>query len=283
MLEIFEKTKLDVIEENQTYGKYEIGPLPRGYGNTIGVPLRRALLSSIPGAAITSVKVKGVQHEFTALSGVKDDILRVLLKLKKVVVINYSEKPQTLALNIEGQKTKEVEVTAGDIENTESTEVFNKDYVITTVTDGDTELNMELNVENGVGYQMADNDKRAKAGVIPLDANFSPVERVNIDTIQTRLGQETDLDKLQIEIWTKGNVSPKAAMQKALEICSKSFGSVLKVVRGEKVEVSEEVSEDAEEAGKEEEKEKDKLVCPKCGKEYKSKAYFDKHIKSCEG
>lgn len=276
------KWEFKKIEENATYGKYEIGPLPRGYGHTLGVPIRRILLSSIPGAAITAVKVKGVQHEFSTLEGLRDDILRILLKLKKVVVINYSDKPQVMTLEIKGKGKKETEVLAGDIEATESTEVFNKDYVITSVIGSKGNLKMELTVENGSGYQLADNSKRGTAGLIPIDANFSPVERVNIDVFTTRLGQMTDLDKLVVEVWTKGSISPKAALAKACEIADESFGQVVGLVKGDKIDrdiestaVADEDSGVAQKPGK--------LVCPKCGKEYTAKAYFDKHVKKCKG
>ena len=270
MLE-YAKWEFKAVEESQTYGKFEFGPMPRGYGHTIGVPLRRILLSSIPGAAITAVKVKGVQHEFSTLEGVRDDVLRILLKLKKVVVLNYSDKPQVMTIEIKGKAKKETNVAAGDIQTTESTEIFNKDFVITTVTGTKGAIKMELTVENGEGYQLADNSKRGTAGVVPLDANFSPVERVNVDVFSTRSGQLTDLDKLVIEIWTKGNVSPRAALQKACEIASESFERVLGLARGSKAEDGKAV------------KAEDALVCPKCGKEYTAKAYFDKHVKKCEG
>lgn len=276
MLE-YAKWEFKAIEESQTYGKFELGPLPRGYGHTIGVPLRRILLSSIPGAAITAAKVKGVQHEFSTLEGVRDDILRILLKLKKVVVLNYSDKPQIMTLEIKGKSGKETNVTAGDIETTESTEIFNKDYVITSVSGAKGNLKMELTVENGFGYVLADNSKRSTAGVIPIDANFSPVERVNIDVFSARSGQMTDLDKLTIEIWTKWSISPKAALAKACEIADASFERTMALVKGEKGEKAEKKSDDVAGSAKED------LVCPKCGKQYTAKAYFDKHVKKCKG
>lgn len=267
--------KFKVLEESQTYGKFEFGPLPRGYGNTIGTPLRRVLLSSIPGAAITSVKLKGAQHEFSTLEGVKDDVLRMLLKLKKVVVLSYSDKPQTLTLDIKGLKTKGQEVTAGDIKTTESTEIFNEDLVITSLSGSKANLKMEMIVETGTGYVLADQDKRSQAGVIPIDANFSPIERVQVDVFQTRFGQQTDLDQLIVEVWTKGSISPKAALRKGLEICSDTFSKVTSVVKSGKSE--------KKKWGTKGGTEDNDLVCPKCGKEYKSKAYFDKHVKSCNG
>jgi len=271
MLE-YAKWEFKAIEENQTYGKFEFAPIPQGFGHTIGVSLRRILLSSVHGAAITAVKVKGVQHEFSTLEGVRDDVLRILLKLKKVVVLNYSDKPQVMTLEIAGKAKKEINVTAGDIQTTDSTEIFNKDFVITTITGSKAALKMELTVENGEGYQLADNSKRGTAGVVPLDANFSPVDRVNVDVFSTRFGQLTDLDRLVVEIWTKGNVSPRAALQKACEIASGSFERVLSLTRGGK-------TEDTGNEGKSE----DAMVCPKCGKEYTAKAYFDKHVKKCKG
>jgi len=262
-----------VLEESPTHGVFEFSPLPRGYGHTIGVPIRRILLSSLEGAAITGVRIKGVMHEFSTLPGVKDDILRILLRLKKVVVINYSDKPQTLTLAVKGAtKGKEKPVLAGDIKTTESTEIFNKDFVITYLTAPKAELKMELTVENGVGYQLADDEKRTKVGMIPLDATFSPVERVKMDVLNTRVGQQTDLDKLVLEIWTKGNISPLAALRKAIEIARKSFDEVVAKVS--------DVSDSGEEKKSDN---KEKLVCPKCGKSYTAKAYFDKHVKKCKG
>lgn len=268
------KTEIKPIEESSTHGVFEISPLPPGYGYTIGVPLRRILLSSIEGAAITEVKIKGVLHEFSTLPGVKDDILRILLKLKRVVVISYSDKPQLLTLNVKGAAKKEREVTAGDIKTTESTEIFNKDFVITSLTSSKGELKMELTVEKGTGYRLADDEKRTRIGVIPLDACFSPVERVRMDVSKTRVGQQTDLDRLILEIWTKGNVSPAAALQKAVEIARDSFDIVFSKLGGTSLE---EEKNDTKKGSKE------RLVCPKCSKVYTAKAYFDKHVKKCKG
>lgn len=203
---------IQTVSEDNFYGEFAMDFLPRGYGYTLGTPLRRSLLTYMQGSAITTVKINGVKHEFTTITGIKEDVLRIILNLKKVVVRNLSDKPQTLILNVKGAKI----ITAGDIDENPNVEIINKDQVIADLTIKASTLEMELTVENGIGYVIADNLKRTKIGTIPLDANFSPIERVSMDVLPTRSGQENDLDKLVLKIWTKGNVRPSEALYKAI-------------------------------------------------------------------
>jgi DNA-directed RNA polymerase subunit alpha len=213
---------IETVKEDDFYGEFVFDLLPPGYGYTIGTPLRRSLLTYMPGSAITSVKIAGVKHEFTTITGVKEDVLRILLNLKNVVVKNHTDKPQTLILKVKGVG----HVTAGDIEKNSYVDIINKDFVIADLTAKTATLEMELTVENGVGYVMADNMQRAKIGNIPLDANFSTVNRVAMEVLPTRSGQETNLDKLVLKIWTKGNVKPSEALQNAIKHLRNIFGGM---------------------------------------------------------
>lgn len=196
--------------------KFSIGPLPHGYGHTLGTFIRRVLLSSIPGSAITGVKIDGVQHEYSALDGVSDDILALLLSLKNVVLVSKSLEPVTVELNATGKAGEVVEVTAGDIEETNDVTVVNKDYVITKLT-SKTKLNIVLTIQRGVGYVLPNEDVRKEVSVLPLDANFSPVVLVNYLVSQTRVGKETELDQLDLSVETNGAVTPEEALHVAVD------------------------------------------------------------------
>jgi len=201
-----------------TYGKFVIEPFERGFGHTIANSLRRILLSSLEGSAATRAKIHGVQHEFTTIPGVVEDVTDICLNLKSLVVKNHA--PTTKTLRIERHEPGVV--TAGDIICDDQIEVINKDLVIATVTDS-VPLHIELTVENGRGYITAAeiHEKLPELGVIPLDAAFSPVTRVRYKVEDTRVGQRTNYDKLTLEIWTNGTVKPDMALVEAAKILRK--------------------------------------------------------------
>ena len=209
----FEKPEYKVTEYEETsnYGKFELEPLEKGFGLTLGNALRRVMLSSLPGSAITSINIDGVDHEFQTLTGIYEDVTQIVLNLKSIVIKNHTDEEQTLTLNID----KEGEVTAGDIDCPADVEIINKDQFICTVVKGG-KLNMELTVSNGRGYVRAETNKKllkkAKVGTIAIDSIYSPIERVNYDVVEARVGQSTNYDKLVIEIWTNGSIKAEEAI-----------------------------------------------------------------------
>ncbi len=209
--------KLACDEEVSTdfYGKFIAEPFERGYGMTIGNGLRRVLISSIEGAAVTSLKIDGVLHEFSALPGVLEDITQVVLNVKQLVLRSHSRQPKTLIL----EKDKKGPVTAGDIQVDETVEVVNPELQLCTLTKAGP-FRMELEVSRGRGYVAADKHKKEgqPIGFIPIDALFSPVKRVNFSVEDTRVGQVTDYDRLMLEVWTNGALSPKDALLYASHI-----------------------------------------------------------------
>jgi DNA-directed RNA polymerase subunit alpha len=225
-----DKFKLEVVKEKDEYGSYVIGPLPKGYGVTVGNALRRILLSSIEGAAITSVKVAKVKHEYSTLPGVADDMLTIILKLKKLALRSHSEEEQTLELSVKGKKI----VKASDIKLTSEVELSNPDLEITELTDSKAKLDMQIQVERGYGFSKSDETKRSQVGVIPVDANFSPVIKVVMEVSKTRVGQQTDLDQIELDIHTNGVVSPKEALRSACEIYNQVTEQLVSVLDGKK-------------------------------------------------
>src|SRR3990172_3168522 len=202
-------------EETPTYGKFSIETLQPGYGQTLGNALRRVLLSSLPGAAVTLVRVEGVKHQFSALDGLKEDIGELILNFKKLrIKIHDSEKPVKLTLSVKGPK----KVTAADIEAPPEVEIVNKDLPLASLADGKSHLEVELTAEKGYGYSLAEERETGTVGLITLDATFTPVTRVNYRVETARLGRLTNLDRLLIEIWTDETVSPKEALEKAARI-----------------------------------------------------------------
>ncbi|BCX13493.1 MAG: DNA-directed RNA polymerase subunit alpha [Candidatus Dojkabacteria bacterium] len=204
--------------ETNDRGQFEIGPLPQGYGHTLGNILRRVLLTSIPGTAITAVKVNGVLHEYSTVDGVSDDVLALLLSVKNIVLVSKTHDTVVLKLKAKGSKDGVVEVKAGDIEKNSDVEIINPDYVITKLTGPDATLELELVVNRGVGYHLPDGEVRKEIGMLPLDANFSPVLNVSYEVVQTRVGQETELDQLNLNIVTNGAVTPIEALHVASDI-----------------------------------------------------------------
>jgi len=209
----FEKPIYKITEyvEHKNYGKFELEPLERGFGTTIGNALRRIMLSSMPGSAIVAVKIDGVMHEFQTIEGVVEDVTTIVLNLKNVVLKNYSEENKILKLIAD----KEGIITAGDIEVDSDVEIINKDQVIATLAKGG-KLNMELMISNGRGYVPADKNKTIiddeKIGFIPIDAIYSPIERISYYVENARVGQDANYDKLIMEVFTNGSIRPEEAM-----------------------------------------------------------------------
>jgi len=203
------------LETSANYGKFDIEPLDPGFGTTLGNTLRRVLLSSLWGAAVTSIQIDGVAHEFTAIPHVKEDVTEVILNLKKLRLKTFTEDPITLTLDVKGP----ADVRAANIQATSDVEIVNPDlYICTLAAKG--HLRMELNVERGKGYVPAERNKREgqPIGVIPIDSIFSPVEKANFVVEKTRVGQSTDYDRLIIEVWTDGTMSPEEAVSHSAEL-----------------------------------------------------------------
>ncbi|MBI4369321.1 MAG: DNA-directed RNA polymerase subunit alpha [Elusimicrobia bacterium] len=215
----FEKEDL-----TETYGRFVAEPLERGWGDTIGNSLRRILLSSLEGAAVTAVKIAGARHEFTTIKGVREDAMQILMNLKKLRLKMYSQGPETLYLQVE----KSGEVKASAITATPNVEILNKDLVICTIEPG-VKLDIELEVLRGRGYCSSENNKREGrlSGFIAMDTLFSPVVKVNYDVAHARVGQVTDYDKLSLDVWTDGSLSPQDAIAKSLSILSGLTGVLL--------------------------------------------------------
>jgi len=209
-------SKPRVVSEEGNKGVYEIDELYAGYGYTLGNSLRRIILSSIPGAAITAVKIEGVPHEFSKITGIKEDVITILLNLKRIKFKMHTDEPQTAALAIHGVKN----VTAQDISTSSSFEVLNKDEYIATLTSKDSKLNIELTIEKGLGYVPRENLRKEKVevGTIILDAIFTPIRRVNYEVENMRVGDRTDYNRLRFFIETDGSISPAEALEKSIEI-----------------------------------------------------------------
>lgn len=222
-----ETVTIKTVSENNAEGVFEIEGLYTGYGLTLGNALRRVLLSSLPGAAVTRVKIVGVNHEFSTLEGVAEDIVELGLNLKKIRFRAYTDDPQMLSLKIKGEK----EVTAADIETNAQVEVINPEAHIATLTAKGAELNMELTVERGLGYVPIELMKLEKLpiGVIALDAIFTPVTKVNFEVENMRVGDRTDYNRLKLFVHTDGSITPSAALRKASNILQDHFAKVSQV------------------------------------------------------
>ena len=220
----FEKPIYKITEyvENSNYGKFELEPLERGFGNTLGNALRRVMLSSMPGSAIVAVKIDGVMHEFQTIDGVVEDVTAIILNLKNVVVKNNTEEEQVLYLHADTEGV----VTAGDIETNPDVEIINKDQVIATLAKGG-KLDMELMIRNGRGYVPGDENKKyiedAKVGYIPIDALYSPIERISYDVDTARVGQDANYDKLILNVYTNGSLRPEEAVALGAKILIEHF------------------------------------------------------------
>ena len=216
MIEI-EKARIDCVElsTDSSYGKFVIEPLERGFGNTLGNALRRVLLSSLPGVAVTSIKIEGIQHEFSTIPGVTEDVSEIILNLKTLTAKLYSEQAKTVMLDVKGP----AEVTAKDIAADDELEFVDPDLHIATLNE-DAHLQMTLTIDKGRGYVSADKNKypNMPIGVIPIDSIFTPIKKVNYTVTDTRVGQITDYDKLTLEVWTDGSVQPDEAISLAAKI-----------------------------------------------------------------
>jgi len=215
--------KTAALAETKDYGKFELSPLEKGFGLTLGNALRRVLLSSLPGAAVTRVSIDGVTHQFTTLAGLKEDIVELILNLKQVRFEYSGEKPVQASINMSGPG----KIKAGDIKVPASVKVVNKDLVLATLADKKAELNAKLEISTGIGYQPAEDQEIKKLGEILLDATFSPVVRVNYVVEVAHIGRQTDLDKLIIEIYTDGTIKPSIALTKAAEILIQQFNQIV--------------------------------------------------------
>jgi len=213
----FEKPNIHKIDENANYGKFVVEPLERGYGTTLGNSLRRILLSSLPGAAVTSIQIDGVLHEFSTIEGVVEDVTQIILNIKKVSLKIESDEEKSLEINVKGPAT----VTAGDIQGDSDVEILNPDQYICTVADGVT-FHAVLTADTGRGYVSADENKARKddmpIGVLPIDSIYTPIERVNYQVENTRVGQRDDYDKLTLDVWTDGSISPSEATSLSAKI-----------------------------------------------------------------
>lgn len=214
----FEMPKRLMLDEESytpTYGKFIAEPFERGYGATIGSSLRRVLISSIEGTAVTSVKVAGVQHEFSPIDGIVEDVSQIVLNIKQLVLKSHFKTPKAMYLNVD----KKGDILAKDLQTDETVQILNPDLKLATATKK-TKLEMEFEVARGRGYVPAERNKKEDGviGVIPMDSIFSPVKRVNFKVENTRVGQITDYDKLILELWTNGSIDPKEAMLYASNI-----------------------------------------------------------------
>lgn len=238
----FKDLKVKAIREEGVVGEYEITPLPRGYGHTLANSLRRILLSSLSGAAITAVKVHGVDHEYTTIEGMKEDVVEVLLNLKGLRFRLESDDPQVCMIDVTGQR----EVTGADVQISGPVEVTNPDMHIATLTSKTSALKLELTIEKGIGYRPADEDHRTEMGMIPVDADFSPVKKVSFEVINARKGQATDLDAVHITVTTDGSVTPQDALLSSAKILQDFAGKVMAAL-GVPVREVEELAEQARE------------------------------------
>ena len=219
----FEKPKIEIAEisEDKRYGKFVVEPLERGYGTTLGNSLRRIMLSSLPGAAVSQVKIDGVLHEFSSIPGVKEDVTEIIMNIKSLAIKNSSEtnEPKTAYIEFEGEGV----ITAADIHADSDIEILNPDQVIATLSGGaDSKFYMELTITKGRGYISADKNKSEDLpiGVLAVDSIYTPVERVNMTVENTRVGQVTDYDKLTLDVYTNGTLAPDEAVSLAAKVLS---------------------------------------------------------------
>ncbi|UNL36471.1 DNA-directed RNA polymerase subunit alpha [Limosilactobacillus reuteri] len=213
----FEKPNIHKVEETDNYGKFVVEPLERGYGTTLGNSLRRVLIASLPGAAITSMQIDGVLHEFSTVEGVTEDVTQIILNLKKVSLKLDSEDQKNLELDVKGP----AEVTASDIQGDNEVTILNPDLHIATVADG-AELHIKLTADKGRGYLSANDNKTRMddlaIGVLPIDSIYTPIERVNYTVENARVGQRNDYDKLTLDVWTDGSLTPTEAVSLGAKI-----------------------------------------------------------------
>ncbi len=214
--------KIEVVQAAENYGRFKIEPLDPGYGHTLGNAIRRVLLSSIPGSAVTKVKLDGVFHEFSTIEGVKEDVTEIVLNVKGIRLRSYAERPLKVFLSKAGPGI----VRAGDIELPSNVDLSNPEHYICTLDTGDSHFEMEMTVERGRGYIAADQRDTLPIGEIPIDAIFTPIPRVNYVVENTRIGQATDFDRLLVEIWTDGTVKPGDALSHAAQVLVQYYQTI---------------------------------------------------------
>ena len=236
-------SKPKVISEEGVSGVYEIEGLYPGYGHTLGNSLRRIILSSLPGVAVTSVKITGVSHEFSVMDGVKEDVITILLNLKKIRMRFATEEAQTISLKIKGEKV----VTAGDLILPGQVEVLNPDQIIATITSKNTELEMEITAEKGLGFVSKEmlEKNRVDIGTISMDGIFTPIRRASYEVENMRVGDRTDFNKLKIAIETDGTISPKDALTQSIEIMINQLKAIVGFKEEEVVSVTESSHEES--------------------------------------
>ena len=244
----FNKPNIEIAEisDDKKYGRFVVEPLERGYGTTLGNSLRRIMLSSLPGAAISQIKIDGVLHEFSSIPGVKEDVTEIIMNLKTLAIKNSSEtdEPKTAYIEFEGEGV----VTAADIQADSDIEIMNPETVIATLNGGaDSKLYMELTITNGRGYVSADKNKNDELpiAVIPIDSIYTPVERVNLTVENTRVGQITDFDKLTLDVFTNGTLAPDEAVSLAAKVLSEHLNLFIDLSENaQKAEVMVETAQD---------------------------------------
>lgn len=236
--------KPKIVKKEDRRAIFEIEACYPGYGVTLGNAMRRVLLSSLPGAAITGVKIKGVQHEFSTIPGVMEDVIEIILNLKKIRFKFYGDQPITAYLSVKGAK----EIKAADIKKTSEIEVINKDSHIATLTNKKAELEMEIKIEKGLGFVPSENRKKEKLeiGLIAVDAIFTPVKKVNFEVENMRVGERTDFNRLRIDVETDGSISPQEAFREAAEILVNQF-KLFSILETAQEEAQEETAEEPEE------------------------------------
>jgi DNA-directed RNA polymerase subunit alpha len=226
MIEL-ETPRIDEVESTGNLSRFEVNPLQAGYGVTLGNALRRVLLNSLEGAAVTSIQIAGVYHEFSTIENVKEDVTQIVLNVKKLRLRSFARHPVTLKLMKRGAGP----VTAADITESADVEIVNPDLVMLTLDSDAGSIEADLTVETGVGYRPAEHTEDMPIGVIPVDAIFSPVRRVNFSIENTRVGQMTNFDKLMLEIETDGTTTPQAALAQAAEILVREFSRFTEIGR----------------------------------------------------
>ena len=229
--------KVEVVENDGKTGVFKVGPLPKGYGHTFANPLRRVLLSSLYGGAVTSMRISGVDHEYSTLKGVKETVVEIQMNIKGIRFNCESSEPQVVRVSKKGKG----KITAGDLALTESVSVMDPSIEIATITDAGTTMDIELYVERGVGYRVADEELRSEVGRLPMHADFSPIERVTFEIERTRKGEKLDLDVVILTIITDGSIDPKDALGKSAEILKAAFDRIF-VLTGIEEEVIPEAS-----------------------------------------
>jgi DNA-directed RNA polymerase subunit alpha len=241
--DVVQPSKPKVIREDATNGVYEIDGLYPGYGHTLGNSLRRIILSSLPGAAVTRVKIKGVEHEFSAIDGVKEDVITILLAMKKLRLRLATDEPQTLTLKVKGAQA----VTAKDIEAPGQVEVLTPDLHIATLTDKSSELEIEITAERGLGYVPKETiqKERVDIGSITLDAAFTPIRRANYEVENMRVGDRTDFNRLRISVETDGTITPHEALEKSIALMITQLKAIIGFKEEEPVPAPAETTEEA--------------------------------------